>query len=297
MQLRSKFIFLFFISLFFSSCIKTKEKFLGFTKSETGLYYKLIAIGEGKYKPKKGEYLMLDLAFKTENDSLFLDTKNQNSYGNLFYEVKEPSFNASFEEGLMNMSEGDSMTFIVNSELLFTNYFNQPLPLFLNKDSHVKVDVKLNKILSKEDYFNEQKKHKEQEDIRDVEEFNQIQKYVVTNQFHSIIQESGLFYITLKEGYGVIPDSGSTVQIKMTGSFINGKIFDKTFETTPFEFTLGDEFQVVWGLQEGIKLMKEGEKAKLILPSHLAFGEKGSSTGIVPPYTTIIYDVELIKVK
>jgi FKBP-type peptidyl-prolyl cis-trans isomerase len=53
--------------------------------------------------------------------------------------------------------------------------------------------------------------------------------------------------------------------------------------------------QVIGGLEEAIGRMREGEKALIILPSELAWGEKGSSTGIIPPFTSVIYELELLK--
>ena len=52
---------------------------------------------------------------------------------------------------------------------------------------------------------------------------------------------------------------------------------------------------MIAGLEDAIGRMREGQRALVILPSYLAWGEKGSSTGIIPPFTTVIYEVELLK--
>ena len=72
---------------------------------------------------------------------------------------------------------------------------------------------------------------------------------------------------------------------------------DSNYENQPFEYVIGAEEQLIEGLENGVKKMREGEKAKFIIPSHLAFGSSGSSTGLVPPFTTVIYEVELLKVQ
>ena len=64
----------------------------------------------------------------------------------------------------------------------------------------------------------------------------------------------------------------------------------------PLVLKIGDPGQIIKGMDIGLRLMKEGGKAKIIIPSQLGFGDKGSSTGIVPPYTSLIYDVELINI-
>ncbi|PJB13827.1 MAG: peptidylprolyl isomerase, partial [Flavobacteriales bacterium CG_4_9_14_3_um_filter_32_8] len=59
----------------------------------------------------------------------------------------------------------------------------------------------------------------------------------------------------------------------------------------------GSPDQVIKGLEIAINGMKKGEKSKIIIPSQLAFGEEGSSTQIVPPFTTVIYELEIVNVK
>lgn len=90
---------------------------------------------------------------------------------------------------------------------------------------------------------------------------------------------------------------GSEVSIHYKGYFLNGYVFDNTYEksVTP-TFTFGREYQMIDGFQTALSGRKEGERVKIILPSRHAFGEDGSLAGIVPPYTAVIYDVNIIKV-
>ena len=77
----------------------------------------------------------------------------------------------------------------------------------------------------------------------------------------------------------------------------DGKYFDSTIRRNQsFQFVYGTEWQVIKGLEEAIGMMHEGEKSLFIVPSELAFGPAGSSTGIIPPYTSLIFEVELLKV-
>ena len=106
-----------------------------------------------------------------------------------------------------------------------------------------------------------------------------------------------MYYIKLQEGKGLTPDSGRVALLNYRGSFLNGRCFDFFYESQPFEYMVGQEEQLIKGLETGVRRMREGEKAKFIIPSHLAFGSSGSSTEIVPPFTTVIYEVELLKVQ
>lgn len=107
----------------------------------------------------------------------------------------------------------------------------------------------------------------------------------------------GIYRQIRKKRDGVEVKYGSEVSIDYKGYFLNGYTFDNTKEKsiTP-SFTFGQEYQMIDGLQTAIKGMKEGESVKIILPSRHAFGEEGSLAGIVPPYTTVIYEVNIIKV-
>ena len=110
--------------------------------------------------------------------------------------------------------------------------------------------------------------------------------------------ESGIYLINTKKGTGKKVERGDIVTVNYDGKFLNGQFFDSTNETRqPLEFVYGTEWQVIKGLDEAIGYMCEGDKAVIILPSGLAWGEKGSSTGIIPPFTTVVYELELISVK
>ena len=81
-----------------------------------------------------------------------------------------------------------------------------------------------------------------------------------------------------------------------TGTLLNGKKFDSSRDNggKPFEFELG-KGQVIKGWDEGIAMMKKGGKAILIIPSSIAYGD--SDKGIITPYSTLVFDVELMDVK
>ena len=79
----------------------------------------------------------------------------------------------------------------------------------------------------------------------------------------------------------------------------NNHVFDTNGpeDAPPFSFVWGEDGQMIPGIINALSHMKAGGKAKIILPSPLAFGANGSSTGIVPPHTPVIYEVELISVE
>ena len=181
---------------------------------------------------------------------------------------------------------------------MYSKFFKADLPDFIDKGSTLKLELKLKRILNKEEYKKELVLKEEIIEDRDVEEQKKLLKYLNANNITISPIENGLYYIPITEGKGANVEQGKTVVINYKGFFLDGKQFDSTYEREAMEFTLMDgQEHVIKGLEKGISLMKEGGKAKFIISSQLAFGESGSSTAIVPAYTTLMYVVELIKVK
>lgn len=107
---------------------------------------------------------------------------------------------------------------------------------------------------------------------------------------------SGLRYKMISEGNGQKAEKGKTVAVHYKGMLPDGTVFDSSYKRKePIEFPLG-KGHVIEGWDEGIQLLKEGDKARFVIPSNLAYGSRGAG-GVIPPNATLIFDVELVKVK
>ncbi len=107
---------------------------------------------------------------------------------------------------------------------------------------------------------------------------------------------SGLLYKITKSTEGKAPKAGDMVAVHYAGRLTNGQEFDNSFKRgEPIEFPVGTG-RVIKGWDEGIMLLKEGEQATLLIPSNLAYGERGAG-GVIPPNAWLLFDVELVKVK
>jgi FKBP-type peptidyl-prolyl cis-trans isomerase FkpA len=107
------------------------------------------------------------------------------------------------------------------------------------------------------------------------------------------VTPSGLQFELISEGSGSMPGIADTVLVHYRGSDINGNVFDSTYEQgEPMEIPLD---RVIPGWSEGLRMMREGSRARLYIPPDLAYGERGAS-GLIAPYAVVIFDVELLEI-
>lgn len=122
-----------------------------------------------------------------------------------------------------------------------------------------------------------------------------IVEYLNKNNLKATKTSSGLYYIITQTNNGIKAEKGMIATVKYTGKFMDDSIFDQnTSSSAPFTFVLGMG-EVIAGWDEGISLMHKGEKARLFLPSKLAYGSSGMSS--IPPNTVLQFEVELTDLK
>jgi len=116
----------------------------------------------------------------------------------------------------------------------------------------------------------------------------------VMAQAKPVTTASGLVYESIKDGAGESPKATDTVKVHYKGMFLDGKEFDSSYKRgEPTEFPLN---RVIPCWTEGVQRMKPGGKAKLTCPASIAYGERGAG-GVIPPNTTLNFEVELISVR
>lgn len=110
----------------------------------------------------------------------------------------------------------------------------------------------------------------------------------------SVTTASGLVYTELKPGNGPKPSATDVVRVHYRGTFPDGKEFDSSFKRgQPAEFPLN---RVIRCWTEGVQLMKVGARAKLVCPASIAYGERGTPGGPIPPNATLHFEIDLLAV-
>ncbi len=263
----------------------------GYEKTESGLYYKFHVKNEDGQKSKSGDMITLTMVHRSENDSVFYSSSDY-SYPYIVTMMKSRSA-PDFYEALGMMAERDSATFIFDSETYYKNTFQTTeLPPYIKKGSKMLFDIRIIDFKTKSEMAYEQMKMIEGT-IKNEEKA--IQEYLKKNNIKTESANSGLYYVELNEGTGKRAEEGSLVRVKYTSKILkSGNLVESTYKDgNTKEITLTPGY-VMPGLIEGISMMKEGGKALLIIPSHLAYGASGSEN--VPPNSSLIYEIELLEV-
>lgn len=283
------------IAVAFSAC--KNGRFPGFDQTDNGLYYNLIDDKEGS-PTNEGDILEVDMVYRTEADSIVFDSRTEVYPVHL--RVGKPFFHGDINEGIAMLTVGDSACFAVRADTFFLITVGvERLPENINPDSYIFVDVKVKGIKTKAEYEAERALLEEQmnqqlEELK-IEEQSKLQTYIINNNIKTKPTQSGLYYIEQKAGSGPNVQKGQTVWVHYTGSFIDGQEFDSSAGYEPIEVVVGNG-QVIDGWEEGLLLMKKGTKARLILPSSIAYG-KSNPNSAIPPYATLIFDIEIVNVK
>jgi len=258
--------------------------------TDTGLKYKFYVQNDGE-KPNVGDFITIDMYYGNEDTVLF-DSKN--IPGGLTFPLDSSFFEGDLFEGIRMMSIGDSASFIMSADSFFLVIARAPsLPPFCEPGSFLTFEVKLNDFQTQEE-----KDATDAEALENlkVESDAKLEAYLNENNITIDPLESGLFYIEEKKGSGRSPKADEMVSVNLTVSLVDGtKIFSTDDRGEPFEYQYGQNFDTQ-GLEEGVGMLRKGGKAKLIVPHRIAYGAE-SKGQMIPPYSTIIYEVELVSMR
>ena len=258
------------------SCVKNNQQT---TELTDGISYQLLAFDDAKKASLNKDFVSASLQL-FDGDSLLFNRFYQHTFA-----IEGELFNTLFSV----LKPGDSAVFNIAPHWLNNHLFELQLPAIANDTMHLY--IKVNQYFSEEEH---QVFLSEQDD--DLVEHEYITWYV--NRFFKseYIKRGGVYIFPINKTDGKKVAYGDFIRIKYNGYFLNHVPLDKADEGTVLDFEYGTPNQVIKGINIVIKGMRVGEKVKIIVPSQLAFGEYGSSTGIVPPKTPLIFNLELSEI-
>lgn len=234
---------------------------------------------------KLGDFVSIKIMMKNSKDSIIMNTFTQGEPATQAVSTVTKGF---VDEFFLSMHKGDSASVWVNSDTIIRQ-IKQPMPPFIAKGSDIEYIIKVVDVMSKAEM---DKKDKIAKGKQPLEDEKLIKEYITKNKIKAERTPSGLYISKSKLTTNAFPKAGDMVKVHYTGKNLKGEVFDSSVERgTPFEFTLG-RGQVIRGWDEGIGMLKKGEKGLLLIPSGLAYG--ASSQGAkIPANAVLIFEVEL----
>lgn len=286
-------------------------------KKLKGIEYKIVKDAPGK-TAAMGDVMELHLYAKVDTvpgQALVLaDTRKQMDGKPVPERVQEVKEKGQFQAVFAMLSAGDSAVVHVSCDTLLATLpenAKQNLPSWLKKGNTIEVTVSVVSVKPAEEYQKEAQA-KQEEMMREMKEKEaqqmpaddkMLQEYFTKNNIKAEKTASGLYYTIVKKGSGANAKPGQMVSMNYVGKTLEGKQFDANtddnFKPLPgkqvFTFPLG-QGQVIKGWDEGVALLNKGSRAKLFIPSPLAYGAQAMGPEL-PANSILVFDVEVVDIK
>ena len=283
----------FIFGFLFFACNSGGDELSGdYDTTQNGLKYVIHKTNPEEPVPEMGELITMKMTYGSK-DSVFFNT-NVLPDGTTTLPLVESQYKGDIYEGLAMLHLGDSATFVVQADSFFLKTANfQEVPPYGQNIGSMIINIETVKYQSEQQARVELQAKMVQLQLA---EDSILQDFVQANYPGNKPTETGLIYDQVRLGYGKVPVDGNIVTVNFGVELLDGtKIFSTKDNGEPVQFEVGKPFDTK-GMDEGVRMMKEGGLAKLIMPSNLAFGERGRAN-IIPPFTSLICEVELLKVE
>lgn len=272
--------------LILAGCGTKKDEF---KKHKHGFQYMFIDRAQAGLSPRIGDIATMRIAVKAPNDSVIKKT-------NFFrVQVKKSAYKGGINQAIRFMREGDSIAFLIDALKYYRHDAKEKnVPDIIQKGDLLRFDIRLTDVQSMEEFQRERKINKISGEKR---EALALKKFLRSIAISDSVTMDSIYVKKEKTTDGKQPEPGDKVSIHYLGYFVDGDPFDNSYERgKPFQFRIGSK-QVIEGLEKGVQKMHVGEKATIVIPSPLAYGSEGMPKANIAPFTTLIFDVELLKVE
>lgn len=278
------------VSLFcFVSCA---DKYGEFQTAESGLQYRIVDNNRNTGKsPKIGDVLELNYSYETEDGRVLFDSHG----GDRKYmkTLEAPAHTGgSVEDGLAMLHEGDSALFKISAEnfLLFSEKYGH-LPEGIKSLDPIIIKVRLVDIMDDNeiDRYMSSRYHKSE-----TQESEILESFLKNTNVTVEPTPSGLYFLEKTPGEGKTIENGDIVTLNYTLTLVDGSLVETTLGRDPMTYRVGDGGYIA-GWSEAILMMKKGMSATVIVPSELGYGAEGK--GNILPYSTLVFDIEILNVQ
>lgn len=255
-----------------------------------GLYIKYHHRAEPGVSAGLNDWVTVHMRYRLQDTVLF----NSHDFGEpMTFPMIIPTFQNDLYTGLSHLHIGDSVSFVMPADSFFMKTAGMhPLPDYVLPGSDIIFDIKLIDIQDPEAYA--AGKRAALEEMRQQEKV-QLAEYLDRNNIDLEPKASGLYVDMLEKGSGRLPRTGDILRLHFSIELLDGmKLYSTYDRSEPMDVEYGTQFDTE-GFSEGIGYLREGGKARLILPSHLAFDSVGIDQ-VLPPFTPLIYEVELMDI-
>ena len=270
----------------FTACT---QKFPGYKKTQSGLYYKFHSQNISAPQPQLSDFKKVDRACYL-NDSMYYDW--QGTQHDVYTQLQAPIFKGDLQEACAMMHVGDSASFYVKADSVAALYYQKdPGTVGLKPEDYFRYEVKLVEVKSEEAFMAELEMMKEV--MREASK-KALEDYIAANNISVTPEPSGVYIIPMEKGKGRYPVKGEKVELDFSATLLDGQSVGSTFDNPEkFSFVLG-EGNTIKGWEEIVPKMHLGERVKAIIPFDLAYGEH--AVGSIPAYANLVYDIKLLKI-
>jgi FKBP-type peptidyl-prolyl cis-trans isomerase FkpA len=307
-----------FIALLLVSILSSFEKCF-FKKTATGLAYKVVRKGKGP-KPQNGEFVLFTMLFKNEKGDTLFNPADQEPLV-ICYDDSNPENHGDggLQEAFSMLKKGDKTLFKVNAKKLLRDDFERWAEKYhLEENTNLLVEIDVQDVLAQDAYKEWQEKRLQMRQEQQKEkaakqlelDIESIDRYLSENKIIAQKTASGLRYVIDNPGKAdaKAPQFGDVVKVNYIGKTLDGRLFDTSIEEVakqhnvynsmrtygPLSFQVG-KGQVIRGWEEGIKLLNKGAKARLFIPSPLAYGSY-SMGEVLKANSILVFEIELVDI-
>ncbi len=298
------------LALVVMACSNEKE-------TPKGYKFTLATKGDGK-KVEPGHFLVMDLMYKDEKDSVHYDNrKNEVPEIIMVRDTTGQGMEEGLDEVFRMLTKGDSAVMTITAQTLYEKTFHQPVPPGVDPKSKFTFCMKVNDVIDSAAVMKLQEELIAKQNERMVKQKQEqlakdtvmIDEYLKANNIVTQKTASGLRYVFTKQGKGAPAKPGQNVSINYAGYLLSGKYFDTSWESVAKEKNLFDANRpyapldlvagsgsVIQGWEEAMLLMNKGSRMTVYIPSTLAYGNRQRSEDIVAN-SILVFDMEMVDIK